>query len=379
MRFSLVFTASAASASLLRRQTFGDAPQMPDSAFPKFETVTLEDAKAGLDRLIQGLVQPLNLTGDAPVESKEPETSNFRVMAATAQSAQSDACRANPNIRFEWREYSDSDRLAFVRAVKCLMNKPPSGNFPPARSRYEDFVRIHQDYMPNVHNNAKFLIWHRYYLWTFEQVLRSECGFDRAMVWWDETKDAGRFGQSDMFTNPAYFGSMPARDANGNPTCINDGEFAGLIANIGPGNSQTSHCLARGVNEADTAQCNTDFINYCNQRTSYADYESCLEYGPHGYGHNGIGGVMADVWASPSDPVFWMHHSFIDHSWRIWQNLDGNRILNIDGVDAAGNALTLDTMVYMGGIRPDVRVRDIIDTLGGVSIGGVPFCYRYTY
>lgn len=88
---------------------------------------------------------------------------------------------------------------------------------------------------------------------------------------------------------------------------------------------------------------------------------------------------MSDVWASPSDPIFWMHHSFIDHSWRVWQNADGSRILSINGVDATGTTLTMDTMVYMGGIRPDVRIRDVIDTLGGVQIGTETFCYRYTY
>lgn len=273
MRWSLFLTASAASASILRRSTFGESENLPDSAFPHFETVSLEDAKQGKDRLIQGLPDPENGT-------ETTTTASFaKVMAATAVTDAAAECSANPNIRFEWRQYSDSDRLAFVKAVKCLMNKPPSGNFPPAKSRYEDFVRIHQDYMPNVHNNAKFLIWHRYYLWTFEQVLRTECGFDRAMVWWDETLDAGKFAQSDMFTNSLYFGSLPPPDANGNPTCVTDGEFGGLIANIGPGESSTAHCLSRAVTESNTAQCNADFINYCNQRTSYADFESCLEYG----------------------------------------------------------------------------------------------------
>ncbi|KAK9773473.1 hypothetical protein SCAR479_09805 [Seiridium cardinale] len=374
MRLSLVLAASAASASVLPRSTFGQSENLPNSAFPHFETVSLEDAKQGKDRLIQGLPDPENSTDTTTASSFG------HVNAATAATADASACSANPNIRFEWKQYSDSDRLAFVSAVKCLMNKPASGNFPPAKSRYEDFVRIHQSYMNNVHNNAKFLIWHRYYLWSFEQVLRTECGFDRAMVWWDETLDAGKFAQSDMFTNNLYFGSLPNADANGNAVCISDGEFAGLISNIGPGESTTTpHCLSRAVDESDTAQCSTDYINYCNERTSYADYESCLEYGPHGYGHNGIGGTMSDVWASPSDPIFWMHHSFVDHSWTMWQNADTARILGIDGTDASGNALTLDTMVYMGGIRPDVRVRDIIDTLGGTQIGSETFCYRYTY
>jgi tyrosinase len=89
---------------------------------------------------------------------------------------------------------------------------------------------------------------------------------------------------------------------------------------------------------------------------------------------------MADVAASPSDPVFWMHHLFVDHAFRIWQNLDsGPRTTTIDGTDHYGNPLTMDYLVKMGNIRPDVTIGDILDTLGGVSIGGVPFCYRYNY
>ncbi|KAI0126093.1 hypothetical protein BJ170DRAFT_685337 [Xylariales sp. AK1849] len=370
MRLSLALCASAVSASLLPTRSWGKSPNLPDSAYPKFQTITLEEAKLGKDREIQGLSDD---------NSTAATTEGFEVLAATVKTQDTASCSANPNVRYEWRQYSASDRLAFVQAVKCLMNKPASGNFPPATSRYEDFVRLHQNYMPNVHNNAKFLLWHRYYLWTFEQVLRTECGFNRAMVWWDETLDAGKFAQSDMFTNTQYFGHLPAKDSNGNAVCITDGQFAGLTCNIGPGSATSPHCLNRAVDETATAQCSSDYMNTCNQRNNYADFETCIEYGPHGYGHNGIGGVMSDVSASPSDPIFWMHHTFIDHGYRIWQNQDSSRISTLNGVDHNNNPLTLDTMIYMGGIRPDVPVRSIINTLGGVTIGSETFCYKYTY
>jgi tyrosinase len=157
------------------------------------------------------------------------------------------------------------------------MNKRASGMYKQSTNRYEDFVALHQNVMNNVHNNAIFLIWHRYFLWTFEQVLRKECNFDRAFVWWDETKDAGNFASSDIFTSP-YFGALPALK-NGNPVCITNGEFGGLSAHIGPGTLETTHCLSRGVTEANTAQCNTNFVSYCQQRAAYADFETCLEYG----------------------------------------------------------------------------------------------------
>lgn len=81
------------------------------------------------------------------------------------------SCASNPNVRFEWRDFSNTDCYALVNGIKCLMNKQASGKFPPARNRYEDFVRVYQQYVSGIHNNAKFLLWHRYFLWTFEQVL----------------------------------------------------------------------------------------------------------------------------------------------------------------------------------------------------------------
>ena len=37
--------------------------------------------------------------------------------------------------------------------------------------------------------------------------------------------------------------------------------------------------------------------------------------GRHGAVHNWVGGPMADLPNSPADPVFWLHHSFIDCLW----------------------------------------------------------------
>lgn len=269
MRYSLLLAATAVtvSASVLRRADFSGAENLPDSAFPKFETVSLEDAKAGKDRKIQGLPEP----------DDETSTSKIQGLVTTATTEEAAACSASPNVHVEWRRASASDRQGFIDAVKCLMNQNPSGNFPPATNRYEDLVRLHQEFMPDVHNNAKFLPWHRYYLWTFEQVLRDECSFTGPMLWWDETLDAGNFGQSDIFSS-SYFGSIPAPN-KGQPVCVTNGAFAGLVLNIGPGSTSTPHCLSRSLNEAYSAQCSTAYITLCNQRADYADYESCLEYG----------------------------------------------------------------------------------------------------
>lgn len=100
---------------------------------------------------------------------------------------------------------------------------------------------------------------------------------------------------------------------------------------------------------------------------------SCSEGGAHAQGHNGIGAVMQDTYASPADPVFWLHHAFIDRNFRIWQNRDSSRVNNVDGVDGGGNPLTLDTTVNVWDMRPTVRIRDILDTMSD------RLCYKYNY
>lgn len=148
-----------------------------------------------------------------------PEVSNVKTAAATDDGA---TCSPNPESRIEWRDYSDSDRHAFVDAIKCLMEAPSAGDtYSPSTSRYEDIVRVHQAMTSTIHGNNIFLLWHRYYLWSFEKILRNECGFDRTFPWWDETLDAGNFAASSLFTND-FFGSLPTA-TDGQATCITDG------------------------------------------------------------------------------------------------------------------------------------------------------------
>lgn len=331
----------------------------------------------GGDHHLVSFEDALKEFANAPKATSDPATYNDTASPEelaktnaleTTASAAAGSC-SSPSIRYEWDDYSTANRQALMSAFKCLMNKPPSGAFDVSKSRWEDFARLHQMYTPNVHSNQKFLPWHRYFIWTFEQVLRDECGFTAPFFWFDETKHSGAFSSSDVFTN-TYLGSLGSSSH-----CVTDGTFAGLTVNVGPGTGNSPHCLSRQGNAADTAQCSTAYQNSCLSNAKYSDFEKCFEFGPHGYGHNGVGGVMADVYASPSEPFFWFHHSFVDRAWRIWELADPtNRYASIDGTDINGNPLTLDTVLYMGGIRPDVTIRQVINTLSGD-----PLCYRYNY
>ncbi|KAF1914095.1 hypothetical protein BDU57DRAFT_521271 [Ampelomyces quisqualis] len=275
---------------------------------------------------------------------------------------------SNPRVRIEWDTYTDRDKQLYIDGIKCLMRARPSGRFPGSQNRYEDIVVLHQQNTPRVHGNAIFLLWHRYLLWTFEDMLRRECGFTRPLPWWDEARWSGRFQQSSVFSS-RWMGTMLAR---GN--CVTNGQFANLACNIGPGTRNQRHCLSRNGDEEKTANTRQSLTDVCNARPTFADMAACTEGGAHAWGHNGIGAVMQDVYASPSDPVFWLHHAYIDRNFRRWQDGDrGRRATTITGKDSTGRDLSLDTSISMNGIRADVRVRDVLNTQSSV------LCYRYSY
>ena len=114
-------------------------------------------------------------------------------------------------------------------------------------------------------------------------------------------------------------------------------------------------------------------VDGCNNEYGFVEMARCSEGSAHAWGHNGIGAVMQDTWASPADPVFFLHHAFVDHSYRIWQNKDAWRLNNIEGTDVSGNPLTLDTTLNVWEIRPTVRIRDVLDTMND------KMCYKYNY
>jgi tyrosinase len=84
---------------------------------------------------------------------------------------------------------------------------------------------------------------------------------------------------------------------------------------------------------------------------------------------------MSDVASSPGDPIFFMHHGFVDRNWRTWQTTDPtDRLYQVGGYTTTSDPktpLTLDYILTSKGLRPDVTVRDVMDTMGGY------LCYQY--
>lgn len=229
MHFSILTALSAATlvsgAAINKRQNTPNEsvpltslfPALPVSKFAETagHTWTLEEAltKINLTKVFDELADELK----HGAEHAKDDLDNFLAPRSKVSERAAAATCSTVRVRQEWDSASTSERQNFVDSLKCLMGKAPSGQFSASKSRYEDFVALHQILTPRVHGSSKFLLWHRYFLWTFEQVLRSDCGLTAPLPWFDETKYAGKFSQSSIFSSQ-WMGGIAL---NGN--CVTDG------------------------------------------------------------------------------------------------------------------------------------------------------------
>ncbi|KAK5165792.1 uncharacterized protein LTR77_008715 [Saxophila tyrrhenica] len=331
-------------------------------------------------------------------------------------------------IRKEWSSLKDSEKKEYIDAVLCLQSKPAKSNAaypaPGARSRYDDFVATHINQTLTIHGTGNFLSWHRYFTWTYEQALRNECGYKgyQPYVNW------GRYAE-DLYNAPFFDGSATSISNNGayikhNGTyvpsaqapviyvppgqgggCVTKGPFKDMKVNLGPvapaldfvvanpstnGLGYNPRCLRRDVSAwaAERASTDKNTTDLITQNDNIEDFQNVMEggfnqglelLGVHTAGHFWVAGDPGgDLFASPGDPYFFLHHAQIDRTWWIWQNQDlENRQNAIAGTLTLNNNppsrnTTLDDIIELGVNAPKgIKIGDAMSTLDG------PFCYIY--
>jgi tyrosinase len=83
-------------------------------------------------------------------------------------------------LRYDRDAISPQERKDYITAVQCLQSKPaktPQEAAPGAKTRFDDFVATHINQTMTIHYTANFLSWHRYFVWLYEEALRTECGY----------------------------------------------------------------------------------------------------------------------------------------------------------------------------------------------------------
>ncbi|KAF6806351.1 FAD binding domain containing protein [Colletotrichum musicola] len=331
----------------------------------------------------------------------------------------------NAQVRRDWAAFSTKERKEYIAAVQCLLTSPSKSDpsfAPGARNRYDDFVAVHIDQTRTIHGTGNFLTWHRYYVWAYENALKTECGYKGAQPYWnwfahtDDPRKSPVFDGSDTSLSGdgeyvPHNGSVSLAP-NGNieiPSghgggCVASGPLVNMTVNLGPvspgmdgldanPNGPMAHnprCLRRdlSVYTASTWHTPENLLNVTIGRASgsIASFQNELQgrfgdgfLGMHAAGHFVASGDASDLFSSPADPSFFLHHAMVDRVYWLWQALHlwGGAAFEIAGTITIQNMppsrnATKDDVIEMGVLAQDRSIGELLNT-----IDGSPLCYIY--
>lgn len=209
------------------------------------------------------------------------------------------------------------------------------------RGEYDEFVRIHIEYyvsdgehgLRTAHMAPSFLPWHRRFLLDLEQALR-RIDSSVTVPYWDWTKD--RTTSSSPWTADLLGGTGrrsdrrvttgPFAHATGNWTIkenVTGTEY--LTRDLGrsgdPIELPTKSDLEWALDDPvyDTAPWDSTVRKgFRNKLEGWGTGRGSASWRNHNRVHRWVGGAMVGG-ASVNDPVFWLHHAFVDLQWSRWQ------------------------------------------------------------
>src|SRR5262245_23388496 len=247
------------------------------------------------------------------------------------------------------------EKARFVAAVLALK----------ANGTYDQYVALHVNNMPSAHRAPAFFPWHREMLRRFELDLQA-IDSSVTLPYWNWTIDNT---PTSSIWNSDFMGG------NGRPSDgkVMDGAFAfdngnwplfggGFLARrfgLGVATLPTAMDLSNAL-----ATTPYDVTPY-NDGSSLAGFRNTLEgwrNGPqlHNRVHVWIGGSMSPS-SSPNDPVFFLHHCFIDKCWADWQAMHPaeSPYLPVSGAPAGHNLN--DAMQPWAGQRQTITPASLVD------------------
>ncbi|WEH43264.1 tyrosinase family protein [Streptomyces sp. NBC_01218] len=228
------------------------------------------------------------------------------------------------------RDLTRTERKRFVDAVLTLKRS----------GRYDDFVATHREFYVTdgedrpraAHMTPSFFPWHRQYLLEFEGALRA---IDPAVSvpYWDWTRDRspqgppwtpdflggnGRESDRQVVTGPFAYQEGNWHLGNG----VTDRPY--LTRDFGRPADPVALPTAKDVRAAlsdplyDAEPWNSLSRTGFRNRVEGWSIRGVRAIGNHNQVHRWVGGAMAGA-GSPEDPVFWLHHAFLDRLWDRWQ------------------------------------------------------------
>ena len=283
-----------------------------------------------------------------------------------------------PPLRHEWRTLPPSTQKAYITAVLCLRTHPSTLHPHTNSTLYDDFPWIHSRIGYYTHGAAAFLPWHRYFLHVYETTLRERCGYQDGLVYWDWTLDWEALETAPVFDAETGFGGDGevggAITVSRTGRCVVDGPFAGVVAEFYDVQRQP-HCLSRGFRDLEGKlghiygeDVRPERIEEVLSLPDYEGFVAEMERRVHDAIPYGISGDF-ETFTAPYDPLFFLHHVQLDRLWWLWQvRQEGGGLVAYGGhrgrhsIEMAG----LGDRIVVGGLGPDVEVREVMDIHGGM-------------
>ncbi len=230
------------------------------------------------------------------------------------------------DIRRNHRDMSPHQKCAFVEAVMRLKNNVESVLRPGQQSRYDDFVQIHKNSMgrgnplvPNPHRSPLFYPWHRVLIRQFELALQAAVDDPRiTLPYWN--------WQISGADNPFTSDFMGGNGDNTRDMLVTTGAFSNEQSRfiVRVWDEETGNAgLRRNLGATGRLPSAESVISALNTTPYWMEpggWENVSERELHDPVHAWIGGNMAEA-SSPNDPLFFLHHCYMDLLWERWRQL----------------------------------------------------------
>jgi len=301
-------------------------------------------------------------TTETPIQSTEPATTESPTTSTTEPTTtlpgpvttSDGTCSTNHRHRVSWQETTQENRDLYIRGFKTLADQ----------GIMWQFTQCHLE--SSEHSTHEFLPWHREFVFRLEEAIRGLGGEFACFTlpYWDWTMEPTPY---DVKYNGAELYIL-------NSGLGPDGDGECVVDDVWGKDAYTPNgweCLMRDLDYPDEAAVCTFYsaaqvMDIIDWSSDYGNFRPAIEGTPHALPHVCIGGDKGNHMAtyySPDDPIFYLHHTFVDFIWAVWQDCN-----NYDGVMPESDSFEYDARVTfqlsyspLSTDRPYPRVSETFD------------------
>ncbi|KAJ1502838.1 hypothetical protein HMI54_013230 [Coelomomyces lativittatus] len=206
-------------------------------------------------------------------------------------------------VRKPFEELSSSERATLVDAFWRMKEN----------GFMDRITRKHRSGM-RYHGTPHFMIMHRALVKEMEDELLRVAPSLQGIPFWNEVEDITNPQSSIVFTSTSF-------------AALKDGDLGPpFVGYLDDRQRNVTRKPRKNSSRISWLPQNQVIARALQRFTTYGNMSRAIEVSPHNQMHAFIGGNMGNPTISPSDPIFWLHHAYIDLLWAIWQSLNPSHV-----------------------------------------------------